>query len=73
MNEVGSATSYISNPIRTDVHVFAHASPSLAPDEYEMNGITVTKTVDQKSASQSHLNFRLENDTVPFKTALGVL
>lgn len=71
MDEPCFATSYSSRPLTADVHAFAHASSTPASDQYEMKGIKVTKTMDQKSASENHLNFQLENSTVPSTTSRG--
>ena len=71
MNEPVSAASYSSRPLTADVHAFAHASSTPASDEYEIKGIKVTKTMDQKSASENHLDFQLENSTVPSTNSLG--
>ena len=71
MDETGSATSYSSGPNTADVHAFAHSSSTPASDEYEMKGIKVTKTMDQKSASENHLDFQFENSTVPSISSPG--
>lgn len=44
IDEIDSTASSIRRPITADVHDYAHPSPTVAADEFEMNGITTTKT-----------------------------
>ena len=51
MNDIESAVSRTSRTGEANIRAFAHASPAFNIDDYEMTGITVTKTIDQDSAT----------------------